>query len=126
MKLSAGLWGSSAQDSERAALNLGTENLARKTASAQVIQRAGPSTSERSTMLDRVLKSIPPVVRTALLGFAIASLALALGRAVDTWLAGNGFRIPLIMVIGWLGCEAAWMIPLILRIREAMEEQDGP
>ena len=77
-------------------------------------------------MLDRVLKSIPPVVRTALLGFAIASLALALGQAVDTWLAGNSFRIPLIMVIGWLGCEAAWMIPLILRIREAMEEQDGP
>jgi type III secretory pathway component EscS len=114
------------QDSERAALNLGTENLARKTASAQVIQHAGPSTSERSTMLDRVLKSIPPVVRTALLGFAIASLALALGQVVDTWLAGNGFRVPLIMVIGWLGCEAAWMIPLILRIREAMEEQDGP
>lgn len=77
-------------------------------------------------MLDRVLKSIPPIVRTAVLAFAIACLALALANLVDTWLAESGARIPAIMVIGWIGCEAAWMIPLILRIREAMEDENGP
>jgi len=76
-------------------------------------------------MINDLVGSIPPIVKTVMLAAAIGALTLAVANWVDAWLVASAMRVPLLLVVGWFGMTMAWLVPLTFRIWEAMEADDG-
>jgi len=76
-------------------------------------------------MINDLVGSIPPIVKTVMLAAAIGALTLAVADWVDAWLVASTMRVPLLLVVGWFGMTMAWLVPLTFRIWEAMEADDG-
>ena len=76
-------------------------------------------------MINDLVDRIPPLVKTMLLAGAIGSLTLAVGNLIDSYLVDSSLRITALLILGWAGITASWMVPLTFRIWEAMEKEDG-
>ena len=76
-------------------------------------------------MIGELVGRIPPIVKTVLMAAAIGSLTLAVGDWLDAALAESTLRIPVLLIHGWFGMTMAWIVPLMFRIWEAMESEDG-
>ena len=76
-------------------------------------------------MIGELVGRIPPIVKTVLMAAAIGSLTLAVGDWLDAALAESTLRIPVLLIHGWFGMTMAWLVPLMFRIWEAMESEDG-
>lgn len=76
-------------------------------------------------MITKLVDSVPPIVKTVLMATAIGTLTMAVGGWLDAALEGSALRIPALLILGWVGMTAAWLVPLMFRIWEAMEAEDG-
>jgi hypothetical protein len=76
-------------------------------------------------MITKLVDSVPPIVKTVLMATAIGTLTMAVGGWLDVALEGSTLRIPALLILGWIGMTAAWLVPLMFRIWEAMEAEDG-
>jgi hypothetical protein len=76
-------------------------------------------------MISEMVDRIPPIVKTVLMATAIGTLTMAVGNWIDAYLVDSALRVPILLILGWLGMTAAWFIPLTFRIWEAMEADNG-